>query len=128
MARYLSDAWLDAELVDPLAEAAATLGATVAFSRAVSGAPDGEARYTARVADGSVRYALGLADDVDVALIDTYANARSMVRGELTPNVAFMRGQTKVAGSSGRLFELLAGADEPAYAEACSALVSALED
>jgi hypothetical protein len=127
MARYLSAAWLASELVDPLAEAAAAAGATVAFSRAVSGAPDGEARYTARVAGGSVHYGLGLADDVDVALTDTYANARSMVRGELAPNVAFMRGQTKAAGSTGHLFELLAAADGPVYAEACSTVAAALE-
>ncbi len=110
MAEPFSAAWVEAELRDPLAEAAAAAGLDVAFSRVVSGGPDGEVRYTARVAGGSVVYGTGAADDVDVALTDTCANAVQLLDGTLDPSVAFMQGRTKVAGHTGRWLDLLAAA------------------
>lgn len=114
---YLDAAWLAAPR-DALAEAAAAAGVDVCLARAVSGAPDGEARYTARVAGGSVQYEAGLAEDADVTLTDTYAGATAQVRGELGPNASFMQGRTKVVGHTGRWLAVLAATGTDAYESA----------
>jgi len=104
---YLSTAWLDSPC-DPAAEALAASGGTGTIGRVVSGAPDGEARFTARVADGTVAYEPGIPDEVDLTLTDTYANAVAILTGSEDANALVMRGRTKVTGSSHVLFELLA--------------------
>jgi putative sterol carrier protein len=109
--------------MDPAAEALAAAGGAIRLGRIVTGGPDGEIRFTAVVADGAVTYLPGLADDVDVTLTDTAANARAMASGELDPNAAFMRGRTKVAGAIGPLLALLAATRSEVYAERCRELV-----
>ena len=127
MSTYLSAAWLS-DPVDPAAEALAAADGAIRLRRVVGGAPDGEARFDVTVADGAVTYGDVADDELDVTLTDTYANALAIVRGELDPNVAFMRGQTKVAGSTGPLLDLLAATRTEAYERARAALVAGLED
>jgi putative sterol carrier protein len=122
---YLSSDWL-ADPVDPAAEALAALGGSLRIARVVTKAPDGEARFAAVVADGTVRYEAAI-DDPDVVLTDTYANALAILRGELDPNAAFVRGQTKVAGETGPLLELLAATKDPAYEAARARLAAAVD-
>ncbi len=117
MTAYLSTAWL-AEARDPAAEALAAQGGAAVIGRIVTGGPDGELRYTARVADGAVAYEAGLADEVDLTLTDTYANAVAVLAGEADANALFMRGRTKVAGSTRVLLDLLAATSTERYAEA----------
>lgn len=111
---YLDQAWLDAP-VDPVAEAAAAAGLELAIGRIVLKAPDGEARFTAHVGGGAVRYEAGVDDSVDVTFTDTYENAKALLRGELDPNAAFMRGQTKVTGPTSRLLAVLAATTSDRY-------------
>jgi predicted lipid carrier protein YhbT len=111
---YLSTEWLD-EAIDPAAEALAAQGGSGTIGRIVTGAPDGEARFTARIADGAVVYEPGLADEVDLSLTDTYANAVALLTGEADANALFMRGRTKVAGSTRVLLDLLAATASDAY-------------
>lgn len=116
MAAYLSEAWLESP-IDPAAEALAATGATLIIGRIVSGAPDGEARFTATVADGAVVYSAGV-DDAQVTLTDTYANAVALLRGEADANALFMRGQTKVTGATGQLLDLFAATKTEAFDQA----------
>ena len=116
MTDYLSTDWL-AEACDPAAEALADTGATAAIGRIVTGAPDGELRYTARVGAGTVAYEAGVDDEVDLTLTDTYANAVAVLVGDADPNALFMRGRTKVAGSTGVLLDLLAATSTDRYFE-----------
>lgn len=116
MTAYLSSAWVEGEPRDPAVEALAAEGRSAAtIGRVVTGAPDGEARFTARIADGAVSYEPGLADEVDLSLTDTYANAVAILTGDADPNALFMRGRTKVAGSTGVLLDLLAATRTDAY-------------
>jgi hypothetical protein len=117
MTAYLSTAWLD-EACDPAAEALAASGGTAAIGRIVTGAPDGELRFTARIADGTVAYEAGVADDVDLSLTDSYANAVDLLTGEADANALFMRGRTKVAGSTRVLLDLLAATGTEPFREA----------
>ncbi|WP_426573300.1 SCP2 sterol-binding domain-containing protein [Aquihabitans sp. McL0605] len=126
MAAYLSADWAAAPS-DAAAEAYATTGATLSIGRIVSGAPDGEVRFTAKVADGAVSYEPGVDDAVDVTFTDTYPNALAIVQGELDPNAAFMRGQTKVTGSTGRLLDVLAATGTERYEQVRAALAATVE-
>jgi hypothetical protein len=123
---YLSAEWL-ADPIDPAAEALAARGGALRVGRAISGAPDGEARFTAVVADGAVRYEEGI-DDAEVVLTDTCANATAMARGDLDPNAAFVRGQTKVTGATGPLLALLAATKDPAYEDARARLLAGVDE
>jgi hypothetical protein len=114
---YLSEAWL-ADACDPAAEALAASGGTATIGRIVTGAPDGELRFTARIADGTVSYEPGVPDEVDLSLTDTYANAVDLLTGEADANALFMRGRTKVAGSTRVLLDLLAATGTDAFREA----------
>ena len=127
MTAYLSTDWL-AEARDPAAEALAALGGEIRLRRVVSGAPDGDVRLDVTVAGGSVSYGELADDDLDVTLTDTYANALAMVRGELDPNAAFMRGQTKVAGTTGPLLDLLAATRDERYEQARAEVAAAIDD
>jgi len=127
MTAYLSDAWIAAGPRDPAAEALAAEGATAAIGRVVTGAPDGEARFTVRIDGGSVSYEAGIADGVDLTLTDTYANAVAILAGEADPNALFMRGRTKVAGSTRVLLDLLASTRTGSYRAARQALADTVE-
>lgn len=107
MTQYLSPTWAEHPF-DPAAEAYAAAGGTLRLGRVVTGGPDGDVRYTAVIGEGEVRYERGVVDDVDVTLTDTYANALAQARGELDPNAAFMRGQTKVSGPTSAVLAILA--------------------
>jgi len=123
---YLSEAWLG-EATDPAAEALAAEGATAVIGRIVTGAPDGELRYTARIADGAVAYEAGTADEVDLTLTDTFANAKAILAGDEDPNALFMRGRTKVAGSTRVLLDLLAATRTDRYGELRATLAAAVD-
>ena len=128
MSAYLGTAWLE-QPVDPAAEALAAVDPTASavIVRIVSGAPDGEARFTARVGGGAVAYEAGVDDAADLTLTDTYANAVAQLRGELDPNAAFMRGRTKVAGSTRVVLDLLAATKTEPYHQARTDLLAAVD-
>lgn len=126
MTAYLSAAWLQ-DARDPAAEALAATGATASIGRIVTGAPDGEARFTARVGGGVVVYEEGVSDDVDLSLTDTYANAVALLRGDEDANALFMRGRTKVAGNTGVLLDLLAATTSQSCAEERGRMLAALD-
>ena len=127
MTAYLPEAWL-ADPRDPAAEALAAAGGTLRLRRVVGGAPDGEARLDVTVADGGVAYGDLDDEDLDVTLTDTYANALAIVRGELDPNAAFMRGQTKVSGDTGPLLDLLAATRSERYEQVRAEVAAAIDD
>ena len=57
----------------------------------------------------------GAVDGPDVTLTTVWQDAVAMERGELDPNVAFMQGRLKVAGSMGVMIELLIATRTPEY-------------
>jgi SCP-2 sterol transfer family len=82
----------------------------------VTGGPDGDVSTHLELADGRlVSRAPGAVDAADVTLTTVWQDAVAMQRGELDPNVAFMQGKLKVAGSMGVLIALLPVARTPEY-------------
>jgi alkyl sulfatase BDS1-like metallo-beta-lactamase superfamily hydrolase len=106
VAEFLTDAWV-AELVGT----GAAPGATGSLQVVLTGAPDGDAKWHARLDDGVVtEAALGTAPAPDLTLTLSYADATAMVAGDLDPSVAFMQGRMKTAGDPGLVLDVLSGA------------------
>ena len=65
--------------------------------------------------------------DAEFTLSLTYDDSVKVQNGELDANAAFMRGQTKVTGSTGRLLDVLAATREPRYDEVRTQLQASLD-
>jgi len=82
----------------------------------VTGGPDGDLSAHVEIEDGRlVSRAPGVVDEPDVTLTTVWQDAVHMQQGELDPNVAFMQGRMKVAGSTGVMLALLPVARTPEY-------------
>jgi hypothetical protein len=104
MPRFLTPEWIDA-----VRDAAPSTG-TVTVECSVVGGPEGDVKF--HLAPDGV--APGGLADAAVSLTLPYADAGSIVRGELQPTVAFMQGRLKTAGDPGIVLEVLAAtAREP---------------
>ena len=107
MPAWLSEEWL-AATNDVAGLVPADLSVTMQVT--VSGLSGGDVRYH-RIFQGgrAVGAAMGAAPDPHVALVVPADQARAMLRAELDPSVAFMRGQLKTVGDSAAALALLAG-------------------
>jgi putative sterol carrier protein len=113
--KWLTEEWFDEtramaaqEPVDP--------GLSARIQCQISGGPDGEVTCHEVFDDGHlVSRGLGAVKGPDVTLSVAWGDAVAMQRGDLDPNVAFMRGALKVAGSMGVMLSLLPVAHTPEY-------------
>jgi len=93
-------------------------GLTAVMQLEVTGGPGGDVSCHVQVDEGSiVSIAAGAALAPDVTLTSAWPDAAAMQRGELDPNVAFMRGRMKVAGSMGAAIALLRTTRTPEHQE-----------
>jgi hypothetical protein len=126
---FLSDEWLGA-LLDVCSSLPARAGATARVSTVVVGGPGGarsEAAYRCDFVDGRVVSAApGAAPEGEADLVVTqpYDDAVAALRGEAGLDVAFMRGRTKVAGSTNRLLSLLPVLRSDEWRAACDSLAA----
>lgn len=105
-----------AGLADQADDGGGRVAAPLRVQYVVTGTPSGDVRYATVVdEDGSVSEPVGEIDDPDVTLTTKYRDALAVVRGEVSPNVSYMRGRTKVAGHTGQLVRLLAASSGHAY-------------
>jgi hypothetical protein len=110
--------WLTAEWFDETramaAEEPVQPGLSAGIQCHVSGGPDGEVTCHRVYVDGHLASrGLGPVERPDVTLTVGWDDAVAMQRGELDPNVAFMRGTMKVVGSMGVMLSLLPGTRTP---------------
>jgi hypothetical protein len=78
----------------------------------VTGLPDGDASWYARVEDGVVvEVGPGAPTDADVTLTLPAALADEVAGGTLAPSAAFMQGRMKTAGDPGLVLDVLAAVD-----------------
>lgn len=83
-------------------------GVTASVQHVVTGGPDGDTRYRQTVVDGRLAdTSLGDDPTVDLIVTETYADARSIARGELDASVAYMQGRVKVVGHMGAMLDLM---------------------
>ena len=115
MAKWLSVEWFD-ETRALAADQPERPGLSARMQFEVTGGPDGEVRYYWVLEDGRlVASAPGPIDEPDVTLTTSWKDAVAIQRGDLDPNVAFMRGRMKVAGSMGLMLSLLPVTNTPEY-------------
>jgi putative sterol carrier protein len=112
--------WLTAEWFDETramaAEEPAEPGLSARIQCQIGGGPVGEVTCHEVLDDGHlVSRGLGAIKGADVTLSVTWGDAMAMQRGDLDPNVAFMRGALKVAGSMGLMLSLLPVTHTPEY-------------
>jgi SCP-2 sterol transfer family len=112
--------WLTAEWFDETRAMAADQpvlpGLSAGIQCQISGGPDGDVTGHRVYDDGHlVSRGLGPLDGADLTLSVAWGDAMAMQRGDLDPNVAFMRGTMKVAGSMGVMLSLLPAVHTPEY-------------
>jgi putative sterol carrier protein len=112
--------WLSAEWFDQTRAMAADQpehpGLSARIQYEITGGPSGEVSYYWILEDGRLgASAAGTIDAPDVTLTLPWDDAVAMQRGDLDPNVAFMQGRMKVAGSMGVMMALLPVTNTPEY-------------
>ncbi len=111
MARFLSEEWF--ALVRAALPGGGREGgdgdgdgdAGVTVRHRVTGGPDGDVDYVVRAGAGRFTIEPGRAGPVDIEIIETYASAAAISRGQVTPAAAFASGQLKLAGDVALLAE-----------------------
>ena len=107
MAKWLSQEWLDenTRLAQSQPERP---GASARLQYVITGATSGDVAYYWIVEDGHLlENRLGVLDDAEVTLTESYEDAMAIQKGELDANAAFMQGRIKVTGDIARLMALL---------------------
>ncbi len=103
--RFLSPEWLAA-----LGAAAtqderlrhAVAGVDLTIRQVVRGGPQGDVAYSLRLAHGTVAVTAD-GDPADIEVVQDYATAAAISRGDLTPAAAFAAGRLKLGGGVGQL-------------------------
>lgn len=107
MTRWLSQEWLD-ESTRLAADQPVRPGATARLQYVITGGPEGDISYYWVVVDGQlVENRLGLMDDAEVTLTESFDDAMRIQKGELDANAAFMQGKVAVTGDVAKLLSLL---------------------
>jgi hypothetical protein len=113
--KWLTAEWFEATMAMAGEEPVAP-GVSARIQCQISGGPDGEVTCHRVYDDGHlVSRGLGAVKGSDVTLSVAWDDAVAMQRGDLDPNVAFMRGTMKVAGSMGVMLSLLPAVRTPEY-------------
>lgn len=102
MARFLTPEWLEAmqRLAD---KAEVPRDAAIVVAHEVTGTPDGDVRFRFAAADGQLSFTWDTSDDADVTLLENYATAVAIARGELPAQQAVAEGRLKLRGDVGAL-------------------------
>ncbi|MGH9096756.1 MAG: SCP2 sterol-binding domain-containing protein [Acidimicrobiales bacterium] len=117
MSTWLTDEWFD-QTRALAADQPERPGLSARMQFIVTGGPGGDVHYYWVLEDGHLRQsAIGDVDDADVTLTIARPEAVAMAKGDLDPNVAFMQGRMKVAGSMGIMMRLLPVTNTPEYQE-----------
>lgn len=115
MTKWLSTEWFD-QTRTMAADQPERPGLSARIQYEITGGPEGGVSYFWILEDGRLRSsATGTVDSPDVTLTMVWDDAEAMQRGELDPNVAFMQGRMKVAGSMGVMMALLPVTNTPEY-------------
>jgi putative sterol carrier protein len=114
---WLTQEWLD-ECTRLAVDQPTREGATARMQYVVTGGPMGDIEYYWVVEEGKlVENRLGLLEDSEVTLIETYDDAKAMQQGSLDATSAFMQGRIKVTGDVAKLMSLLPITMSPEFAQ-----------
>jgi alkyl sulfatase BDS1-like metallo-beta-lactamase superfamily hydrolase len=83
-------------------------GATARMQYVITGGPEGDIKYYWVLEDGHIKEnRLGVLDDPELTLTQSYEDALKTQKGELDEQAAFMQGRVKVEGNMAKLMSLL---------------------
>jgi alkyl sulfatase BDS1-like metallo-beta-lactamase superfamily hydrolase len=83
-------------------------GATARMQYVITGGPEGDIKYYWVLEDGHIKEnRLGVLDDPELTLTQSYEDALKIQKGELDEQAAFMQGRVKVEGNMAKLMSLL---------------------
>jgi hypothetical protein len=103
----MSPEWFE-EVLTVVGDRTVGLGVAAEVQCEITGGPEGDLVCHWVIEEGRLTKAgLGQAEKADVVLTVAWSDATSIQRGDLDPNVAFMQGRLKVAGSMGAMLDLL---------------------
>lgn len=102
MARFLTAEWLEAmqQLAD---KAEVPDDAAIVVAHEVTGTPEGDVRFRFAAADGRLSFTWDTTDGADITLLEDYATAVAVARGELPAQQAVAEGRLKLRGDVGAL-------------------------
>jgi SCP-2 sterol transfer family len=112
---WLSEEWL--EDLTALADSRPPVpGVTATVSVAITTGRSSQVSYHWRYVDGVPgEGALGAADDADLTLLISSEDAGTVMSGEVSPSVAYMRGRLKPSGEGGLVLAWLASTTTDEY-------------
>jgi alkyl sulfatase BDS1-like metallo-beta-lactamase superfamily hydrolase len=107
MSDVVTEGWLD-----PWMGRGRSPGGSGVVAVIVTGLPDGQSIWQARLEDGVVvAVEAGAPGTTDLTLTVSLAIAEAIASGSLTPSAAFMQGRMKTAGDQGLVLDVLAAVD-----------------
>lgn len=102
MARFLTAEWLEA--MQRLAEKVEVPDdAAIVVAHEVTGTPDGDVRFRFAAGDGRLSLTWDTTEGADITLLQDYATAVAVARGELPAQQAVAEGRLKLRGDVGAL-------------------------
>jgi putative sterol carrier protein len=106
--KYATQEWLNRQTELQQAFSARS-GASARVQYRLTQSPDGtEIRYYANVVDGrAVEQLIGEDPSADGTMSSSYDDSIAIMRGELSPNTAFMQGRIKLTGKVAKLAALM---------------------
>ena len=117
MPKWLTQEWMDEQTKLALDQPERP-GATARMQYVITGGPDGDIKYYWVLEDGHLREnKLGVLDDAELTLTQSYEDAKKVQQGELDEQAAFMQGKVKVEGNMAKLMALLPITSSPEYRE-----------
>lgn len=102
MARFLTPEWLD-ELQRAADKAEVVPDADIIVAHEVTGTPDGDVCFRFAAVDGRLTLTWGTTADAHITLLEDYATAVTVARGELPAQQAVAEGRLKLRGDVGAL-------------------------
>ena len=107
MSKWLSQDWLD-EFRKMAETQPERPGASARMQYVVTGGPDGDIDYYWLLEDGKIAESkLGHLDDAEITITTAYGDAMKIQQGDLSANIAFIRGKVKVKGKVSKFRTLL---------------------
>ena len=108
MVRYLSLEWFDAlssEVAASSALADLSQRHRIGVTQVVTDGPEGDVTYHLQVGDGTASFGAGAADPEDVRMVQDWATAVGVAKGEQNAQEAFLGGRIRLTGDQQRLIE-----------------------
>ena len=107
MPKWMTQEWMD-EQTRLAQDQPERPGATARMQYVITGGTDGDIKYYWVLEDGHIKEnRLGVLDDPELTLTQSYEDALKIQKGELDEQAAFMQGRVKVEGNMAKLMSLL---------------------